>query len=303
VTTLKSVVAQDVTFSQFYRNPIYLNPSLTALQSCGRAYMNYRNAAFGPLLNTSYSLAFDLPIQEAKSGIGGRFMWNEDGLARFGSFGVQFSRKVSIREDIFFTLGIEGGGVFRTWNTSELVLPSDFTNSGTASQINPPSSLTYDFAAGAGFNYRIHFVGFSVRHLTESQAKSVIVNSQLYRKYVYHYGARFKYVRPGQNYGYFAPHLIFEHQKGNNHLSTGVYATYNRVGGGVWIRNNFPFQMSSLIIMGAIKTLNWEFTYSYDIPINGSGIFLGAHEVGISYYLSDFKETRKGVKSKNCLSF
>lgn len=296
-------IAQDITFSQFYNNPIYLNPSLTALQSCGRAYMNYRNAAFGPLINTSYSLAFDLPFHATNSGLGGRFMWNEDGMERNGFFGAQFSRKVSLRQDVFLTLGLEAGGVIRTWNLSDMVLPSDITNAGGASQTKPPSSITYDVAAGLGLNYKVHYVGFAVRHLTESQAKSIIVNSQLYRKYVYHYGAKIKYVRPGQNYGYFAPHIIFEQQKGNNQLSTGVYATYNRVGAGLWIRNHFPFKMSTMIIMGTIKTLNWEFSYSYDMPVNGSGIFSGAHEVGISYYLSDFKKKRKDVETKNCLSF
>ncbi|PLX14704.1 MAG: hypothetical protein C0599_18270 [Salinivirgaceae bacterium] len=295
--------AQDVTFSQFYKNPIYLNPSLTALQSCGRAFVNYRNADFGALENTAYSVSFDLPFEATNSGLGGRFMWVEDGMARTGFFGAQFSRKVSLRENLFLTLGLEAGGVTRTWNVSDIVLPSDITNAGGASNTKPPSSLTYDVAAGLGLNYKVHYVGFAVRHLTESQAKALIVNSQLYRTFLYHYGARIDYRLPGQNYGYFAPHFIFEQQKGNNQLTTGVYATYNKVGAGLWIRNHFPLQMSSLIIMGTIKTLNWEFSYSYDIPVNGSGVFLGAHEIALTYYLSDFKEKRKDVKTKNCLSF
>jgi type IX secretion system PorP/SprF family membrane protein len=297
------IYSQDITFSQFYKNPIYLNPSLTALQSCGRAYFNYRDASFGPLRSKALNISFDLPFTETNSGLGGSFQYEEDGFERNGFFGAQFSRKISIKEDIFLTLGLEAGGVFRTWNLSERQLPSDILNVDGRNAYKPPSSLTYDVAAGIGLNYKIHYAGFAVRHLTESQTKALIVNSQLYRKYVYHYGARIKYRLTGQKYGYFAPHFIFEHQKGNNQLTTGVYATYSKVGAGLWIRNHFPYNMSTLVIMGTIKTINWEFSYSYDIPVNGSGVFSGAHEVAVTYYISEFKEKRKGVRTKNCLSF
>lgn len=302
--SIKSTVAQDIVYSQFYRNPIYLNPALTALQSCGRAFVHYRNAAWGPLDHTTYSMAFDVPFEETKSGLGGVFQWQEEGLMRQGLFSFQFSRKVSIVEDVFLTMGIEAGGIFRSYNTSEMILPSDVVSGGNAQRnVKPASSFIYDISAGIGLNYKIHYLGFASKHITEPQTSSIQVNSFLYRKYTFHYAARIPYRLQGARDGFFAPQLIFEKQKGNNHLSTGVYAFYNNVGGGLWIRSHFPLQSSFLVIMATIKNRNFEFSYSYDIPINGSGALTGTHEIAVSYYLTDFKERYKKLKNKNCLSF
>ncbi len=35
--------AQDPEFSQFYANPLYLNPALAGANICPRAILNYRN--------------------------------------------------------------------------------------------------------------------------------------------------------------------------------------------------------------------------------------------------------------------
>lgn len=295
---------QDVLFSQSYKNPIYLNPALTALRSCGRAYMHYRNASWGVLDHTVYSLAFDLPFEETQSGFGGLFQWQEEGIARIGKFGFQFSQKVRFTEDLFMTLGMEAGGIFRTWNMSQMQLPSDIVttgNGGTPEKL--PTSFVYDLAAGAGLNYKKQYMGFAVRHITENDVKSVHVNSQIYRKYVAHYIARIPYKLPGMRSGFFSPQMIFEKQKGNNHLTSGVYAFYENIGGGLWIRNHLPFKASYLIIMAAIKRRNFEFSYSYDFPVNGSGVIAGAHEIALIYYLPTFKKRYKKLKHKNCLSF
>ncbi|MEJ6589219.1 MAG: type IX secretion system membrane protein PorP/SprF, partial [Crocinitomicaceae bacterium] len=45
ILTLSSTVAnaQDPTFTQFFSNPIYLNPALAGSSGCPRFAMNYRN--------------------------------------------------------------------------------------------------------------------------------------------------------------------------------------------------------------------------------------------------------------------
>ncbi|OUT70526.1 MAG: hypothetical protein CBB76_05960, partial [Crocinitomicaceae bacterium TMED16] len=41
-TNLNSVRSQDPTFTQFFSNPIYLNPALAGSSGCPRFAMNYR---------------------------------------------------------------------------------------------------------------------------------------------------------------------------------------------------------------------------------------------------------------------
>jgi len=37
------IQAQDPTFTQFYANPVYLNPALAGSSGCPRIALNYRN--------------------------------------------------------------------------------------------------------------------------------------------------------------------------------------------------------------------------------------------------------------------
>ncbi|MFO7864234.1 MAG: PorP/SprF family type IX secretion system membrane protein [Salinivirgaceae bacterium] len=299
-----STSAQDNIFSQFHNHPNSLNPSLTALRSCGRLYTNYRHADFGPLEQKYMGVAFDIPFSETYSGFGGMLYIAEEGVMQTGSFSAQFSRKIAIVNDVFFTLGMEAGGVFRRYNQSRLILPSD-VQMGTdgGSNVELPSSLVFDMSVGAGLNYRNHFIGFATHHLTETGLESIYANSQLYRRFTLHYASKFTYSMPGRNDGYYSPQLIIDKQKGNNQATMGVYGMYNSVGAGAWVRTHFPFNVSFFVLMGTIKTKNMQFSYSYDFPVNGTGLISGAHEISIIYYISDFKEKYHKLNQKNCLSF
>ena len=60
VLNLNIVYAQDPTFTQFYANPLYLNPAFAGSNKCPRISMNYRNE--WPQLTgnyVTYSLAYD----------------------------------------------------------------------------------------------------------------------------------------------------------------------------------------------------------------------------------------------------
>ncbi|MDG2152777.1 MAG: type IX secretion system membrane protein PorP/SprF, partial [Crocinitomicaceae bacterium] len=59
-TRNNAVRSQDPTFTQFFSNPIYLNPALAGSSGCPRVSMNYRNE--WPQLTgnyVTYSAAFD----------------------------------------------------------------------------------------------------------------------------------------------------------------------------------------------------------------------------------------------------
>ena len=65
------VLAQDPTFTQFYANPIYLNPALAGSTGCPRVAMNYRNE--WPQLTgnyITYSLAYDSYVKSISGGLG-----------------------------------------------------------------------------------------------------------------------------------------------------------------------------------------------------------------------------------------
>ena len=52
--------AQDYTYSQFYANPLYLNPAMAGSEYCPRLILNYRNQWPSlPEAFVSYSASFD----------------------------------------------------------------------------------------------------------------------------------------------------------------------------------------------------------------------------------------------------
>ena len=65
------VLAQDPTFTQFYSNPVYLNPALAGSSGCPRIALNYRNE--WPQLTgnyITYSAAYDTYAKNISGGIG-----------------------------------------------------------------------------------------------------------------------------------------------------------------------------------------------------------------------------------------
>jgi type IX secretion system PorP/SprF family membrane protein len=71
----KDAIAQDPQFTQFYANPLYLNPAFAGAKRCPRVNMNYRNqwpAISGTFV--TYNASFDMHIDALHGGIGGYFM-------------------------------------------------------------------------------------------------------------------------------------------------------------------------------------------------------------------------------------
>lgn len=294
-------MSQDIVFSQYFNNPIYLNPSLTALQNSGRLYVNYRNAAIDVLDQRTYAVAADVPFVKGNAGVGFQCQWQQDGVVSNGVFGLQFSKKVALTQNTFLALGIEVGGYMSKINKSKIVLYEDLIGQQTSTHAYP-STLTYDFSAGMGLNYKSHYFGFSVRHLTQPLIKSKSVETLVNRKYTVHYASRIK-LMSGKNHIYLSPQAIFDYQKGNNHLTSGVYLFYNYIGLGMFVRDNLPLHISTLIGFLSFKTKNIDISYSFDFPLVGIGIETGVHEIGLKYYLPGKNNQYHDLETRNSLSF
>src|ERR1700749_2252329 len=82
ITVLAAEIkAQDPQFTQFYANPLYLNPAFAGSVRCPRICMNYRNQ--WPNLSGTYvtnSVSYDQHIDAINGGIG--FIVTQDNQAR-----------------------------------------------------------------------------------------------------------------------------------------------------------------------------------------------------------------------------
>ena len=71
VMAVLTATAQDPQFTQFYANPLYLNPAFAGTARCPRVVMNYRNqwpALTGTFVTTSAS--YDQHVDGLTGGLG-----------------------------------------------------------------------------------------------------------------------------------------------------------------------------------------------------------------------------------------
>jgi len=82
-------VAQDPIFSQFYANPLYLNPALAGSALTPRLTLNYRNQ--WPSLDANfvtYGASYDQYLPSINSGIGISFITDRAGGGALTSGGI-----------------------------------------------------------------------------------------------------------------------------------------------------------------------------------------------------------------------
>ena len=98
-------IAQDPTFTQFYANPIYLNPGFAGTTGCPRISLNYRNE--WPSLSgnyVTYCASFDTYAKSISGGLGIIAMHDQQGQATIQtsmiggiySYNLKINRKFSL---------------------------------------------------------------------------------------------------------------------------------------------------------------------------------------------------------------
>lgn len=300
--------AQDPLFTQFYANPLYLNPAMAGTHGCPRFALNYRNQ--WPSISgtfVTYSASYDQFFKNIQGGIGvllthdqqGKGTINTTTLSLIYSYHLKVNRKFSI---LF--------GAQATWNQKFL----DWSKLTFGDMIDPRRGFIYqtgdqprggsrgffDASAGiVGFTKSFYF-GFSAHHLNTPNESMIIGNSPMPIRLNAHIGAdiplgsRSKY----SNKTKIQPSIIWRYQQGFYELNIGTYIKYGVFNVGAWFRNRDAF-----ILTFGVNTGTFKVGYSYDLTIsqltNKSG---GAHEVSLGLNLN-CKKKPKTFKTISCPSF
>ena len=112
VLSMQGVKAQDVGFSQFYANPLYLNPAFAGSKVAPRISLTYR-AQWPGLVSafTTVSGSYDQYIPDLHGGIGAIVMSDrqgDHGILGTTSLGAMYSFRFKLHEDIFVNLALHG---------------------------------------------------------------------------------------------------------------------------------------------------------------------------------------------------
>lgn len=300
--------AQDPEFTQFYANPLYLNPAFAGSKRCPRVTLNYRNqwpALSGTFITTSAS--YDQHVDNIYGGIGllvtndkaGEGTLNTTTVSAIYAYQLKLGRTFSMR------FGVQATYFQKSLDWSKLTF---------GDMIDPRRGFVYqtgdvprggsvgnvDFSAGVlGFSEKF-FVGFSAHHLTEPNESLVSGTSKLPLKISGHAGA----VIPLNNNKYstndasISPNILYRSQGTFQQLNMGLYVNTKNIVFGAWYRNKDAF-----IALIGIQTENFKAGYSYDVTVskltNASG---GSHEISMQI-IFPCKPKRRSFRTISCPSF
>lgn len=305
------VRAQDASFSQYYGNPMYLNPALAGVKICPRLTLNYRNQWPSiPASFVTYSVGYDQYIDAVSGGFGVIVMSENmaDGVLTNTSASAIYSFRLNLSRKLTMNAGFQGTYHQNKLNWNKLIFEDQL--SFGANPNLPPTSETppdrlsiglIDFSTGLlfGYNERL-YGGVAVHHLTQPD-NSFYSNgdSNLDMKITLHAGALVD-MRDGLRSGdvedlSLSPNIMYQQQGKFHQLNLGMYLNVYPFVVGAWFRHNFENPDAVIALVG-FQQEKFKIGYSYDYTVsrltNATG---GAHEVSLAW---QFPCGQKTVKQK-----
>ena len=307
------ILAQDAIFSQFYANPLYLNPAFAGTQ-CKKLSMSYRNHPW-PQFGTysTYSVSYDTDAPSLYGGFGLiAFADREAGLLATYSVSGVYSYHFDLSADYSASFGVLAGYYRKELNYGNLVFGDQYNPHGggllPSQEVTPEQSMRHnaDFAAGfLVFSDNI-FGGVSAYHLSRPDM-GFYSAERLPMKLTAHMGFNiYTSAAPGIGAGNtgltISPNVIYQKQDIFHRINAGAYFDYWFMTLGGWLRYDLNNNYYMIFLLG-VNTDSYRIGYSYDYSLSGLyGLSTGVHEISVSL---KFDCTRKKSKYRilNCPTF
>jgi type IX secretion system PorP/SprF family membrane protein len=297
--------AQDIEFTQFYANPLYLNPAFAGSEHCIRAICNYRNqwpALSGQFVSTSASLdkyvchvgGVGVLLTNDRAGEG-TIITNNASLLY--SYIFHPSRLFSISAGFQATYA-EKKVDWSKLTFGDMIDPKRGFVIQTSEVPGEGVARYFDMSAGImGYSKMLYF-GFACNHLTQPDEHLQAGPSPLPRKYTGHAGATIPVGSGRSGDVSISPNVLYQQQQDFKQLNLGLYVTRGPITGGFWYRN----QDSFIILLGVQQGI-FKLGYSYDVTVSKlSNKTAGSHEISLQMRFT-CKKCRKAFRPISCPSF
>ncbi|MCT4581654.1 MAG: type IX secretion system membrane protein PorP/SprF [Flavobacteriales bacterium] len=305
-----SIKAQDAEFTQFYANPLYLNPAFAGTNKCPRINLNYRNQ--WPGLSATFvttSASYDQYVPSISGGLGLMVVTDREAktlattrVSGIYAYQLKINRKFSLRaglEATFFQKSLDWSkltfGDMIDSRRGFVYDSGDIPRGGTRSGM--------DFSAGViGFSEH-YFFGFAAHHINQPDESLIKGKSPIPIKLTGHAGAVIPLSGSSSKYSKdeglsISPNILFRSQGPSNQLNMGMYVNKGPLVGGVWYRNADAF-----IILLGIHANQIKIGYSYDATISKLSLASGgAHEVSLNYTFK-CRPKKRTFRSVTCPEF
>ena len=293
-----SLQAQDPQFSQFYSNPVYLNPALVGTANQYRASLIHRQqgeAAFG---YTTSAFSFDGSIGSGSSGWGVQVISdNQSDLIHTTSYSMSLSHRIDISKNSQFGLGVRVGAYKKALNLNKLTFEDQLDGrngvvNSTNEEMEQDLIQNADVAVGLLYMSDNFFAGVNINHLNNPSENNLNnTDAKLAKRYTLHAGG-FLYSKNYRRADYvLSPNVIYERQGTSSYVNLGMYFSTEIWTVGAWYRWDDAVIASLGANLGKIKL-----GYSHDLPVKKYDSMNGnAHELSLNYTF----ELPKKFKLKN----
>ena len=308
--TINVLKSQDAIFSQFYANPLYLNPALAGSEHCPRVGLNYRNQWPGLEKGfVTYNLSYDQYVRFLQGGIGLNLVHDvQNACLKTTIINAMYSYTLQMATNFYLAGGFQASYMMKRidWDFvfQDMLHPlygPIYVSSENRDMSNPYRNH-FDFSLGfIGYSQKT-FLGLAVHHLTqpnESFSKNAS-DATLKLKLTAHFGTEFEINPPGSKIKRgdlkVAPQLIYQQQGEFQQFNWGLYLIRKEFSAGIWARQNFDFQYDAITMMLGYRQENFRIGYSYDFTVSRlSRATMGAHELSFAFI---FGCTEKASKRK-----
>ncbi|MBQ1780319.1 MAG: type IX secretion system membrane protein PorP/SprF [Bacteroidales bacterium] len=309
------VSAQDPHFSQFYANPLYLNPAFAGTNVCPRITAHFRDQwpnIHGTYL--TYSASYDQHFDKLAGGIGVLFMGDHQGQGTINTYAASiiYSYKLKVTRKFSMRFALQATFQQKSLNWDKLTFGDmidpkyGFVYETNETAPAKQSKAIADFSAGfIGYTKNFYF-GLAVNHVTRPYEGFISV-SRLPIKWTAHVGGYFDLKRRSRKSRSFgdisiSPNIIYQHQMEFHQLNYGFYLNYYPFAVGIWYRQSFR-NPDAVIFMFGLQHERVRVAYSYDLTVSKlANLSGGAHEVSLQLLLP-CPERKRVMKDLVCPTF
>jgi type IX secretion system PorP/SprF family membrane protein len=311
----KALAQHDPEFTQYYANPLALNPAFAGSEICPVVHINYRNQWPGLAANfTTTSVSYDQYVSKLGGGVGLYVMSDRQSVT--GAFkgtyiSGMYAYQLKINPKWSFRFGAEAAWAQWSLGADDLTFGDPihpqrgFIYNTNETFVNMQDNVVDFSVGGLAFSDDMYF-GVAVRHITQPELV-FMQGAQWPMRINAHFGWR-KPINPSglkseEEKRYISPNLIYSYQAGFQQANAGFYVYNDPISIGLWYRHVFNYSDAIALSLG-LKTGNYRIGYSYDFTVSslGNNASAGAHELSLSINLN-CRKPREVIRIPVCPKF
>lgn len=312
------VKAQDPHFSQYYANPLYLNPAFAGTKICPRMIMNYRNQWPAiPGAYVTYNASFDMHFKSLQGGLG--LMAHSDrageGVLTTQSINLIYSVLIPVTKEFSIRAGFQAGYFQKHLDWNLLTFGDQIDQWGFTKETQEQGPRdnngfytmnSTDFSAGLLGYSKKFFIGFAAHHLVPVNESLTGEVSNLNMRLTAHGGGIIPLTDKRRKFResdpQLSPNILFMMQGPYHQMNYGMYFKKQPMVFGLWYRHFFEGSDAIIALVG-FEYDKFKFGYSYDITLSQVAVASGgAHEISFALDFNCPRKIKK-VRAINCPSF